>query len=71
MSEMELIELAFKYRDVERKEESLMTKDEIRQTIAELERQKPKNVEEFEFREAEIGRLCDMLLKGSARKMDR
>ena len=46
-----------------------MTKDEIRQVIAELERQKPKNVEEFEFREDEIGRLCDMLLKGSARAM--
>lgn len=34
-----------------------MTRDEMRQTIAELERQKPKNLEEFEFREAEIKRL--------------
>jgi len=61
MSEMELIELAFKYRDVERKEESLMTKDEIRQALAELERQKPKNMEAFESREAEIRRLLDLL----------
>jgi len=34
-----------------------MTKDEMRQAISELERQKPKNLEEFELREGEIKRL--------------
>lgn len=34
---------------------------ELREAIRELERQKPKNKEEFEFREAEIKRLIDLL----------
>lgn len=36
-------------------------KDEIRRAIADLERQKPKSLEEFDFREAEIRRfLADL-----------
>ena len=52
MSEMELIERA-------------STKDEIRQALAELERQKPKNMEAFESREAEIRRLLDLFAHAS------
>lgn len=38
-----------------------MSRDEIREAIAMLERQKPKNLEGFEWREAEIRRLRDSL----------
>ena len=39
-------------------------RERIRQDIKQLERQKPKDLEAFEFREAEIGRLLDMLING-------
>ena len=38
-------------------------KDEIRRAITDLERQKPKNLGEFDFREAEIRRFLVMLEK--------
>lgn len=39
----------------------MMSRDEIREAIADLEQQKPKSPEAFEFREAEIRRLLDLL----------
>jgi len=45
-----------------------MRRDDIRQAITELERQKPKNLEEFEFREGEIRRLLDMVVSGGNSK---
>ena len=37
---------------------------DIRLAISELEKQKPKNIKEFEFREGEIRRYLDLLLEG-------
>ena len=41
-----------------------MNRMDIRQAISELEQQKPKNIEEFEFREGEIRRLLELLPQG-------
>ena len=40
----------------------MMSKIEIRQAIKELEGQRPKNIEEFDFIEAEIRRLLDLFM---------
>ncbi|MBA7490159.1 hypothetical protein ES702_00694 [subsurface metagenome] len=37
---------------------------DIRQAISKLEQQKPKNIEEFEFRESEIRRYLNLLING-------
>ena len=37
---------------------------DIRQAISELEREKPKNIKEYEFRESEIRRYLDLLING-------
>ena len=38
-----------------------MNRQEIRQAINDLEKQKPRNMDDFEFRESEIARLREML----------
>ena len=38
-----------------------MNREEIRMAIEDLEKQKPRNIDEFEFRESEITRLREML----------
>ena len=38
-----------------------MNRQEIRQVIEDLEKQQPRNIDDFEFRESEIIRLLEML----------
>ena len=38
-----------------------MNRKEIRQAIQDLEKQQPRNLDAFEFRESEIARLREML----------
>ena len=38
-----------------------MNREEIRQAIKNLEKQQPRNINDFEFRESEITRLREML----------
>ena len=38
-----------------------MNRQEIREAIEDLENQKPRNLDDFEFRESEIARLREML----------
>ena len=42
----------------------VMKKIDIREAISELEKQKPTNIEEFEFKEREIRRYLDLLING-------
>jgi len=43
-----------------------MRREDIRQAISELERQRPRNMVEFEFRESEIRRFLDMIAGSEA-----
>ena len=38
-----------------------MNRQEIRQAIEDLEKQQPRNIDDFEFRESEIARLREMI----------
>jgi len=43
-----------------------MRREDIHQAISELERQRPRNILEFEFRESEIRRFLDMIPSSEA-----